>query len=218
MDASATVRPSSSAAQRGLLRGERHERHRRRARPRLARHRRRERSARAPFERRRPHVGRVEDAALGRTVCRYLLDRVLRSQARHRRRWRLQGGVSGQRQCRHHERWWSDVDTGDGSDGIPIGGRLSARRCGDDCRRRSIRDRRVKAMAARPGARFPGPAFTLSVSRGRAVLDLGLGRREPQGASITESKPSTIQSRLSSVRLNAPALDQSARGDRSGSW
>ena len=64
--------------------------------------------------------------------------------ARHRRRWRLQGGVRGQRQCRHHERWWSDVDTGDGSDGISIGGRLSARRCGDDCRRRAIRDRRVK--------------------------------------------------------------------------
>ncbi len=144
-------------------------------------------------------------------------DRVLRYQARHRRRWRLQGGVRGQRQRRHHERWWSDVDTGEGSDGIPIGGRLSARRCGDDCRRRSIRDRRVKgwrrdlerdsrARLSRFQFRAEGPYWIWG--RGEGI------RRAPQSL---KNKPPTIQPRLSSVRLSAPAPDQSARGDRSGS-
>ena len=48
----------AGAAERRVLRGERHERHRGRAEPRLGRHRRRERSARPALERRRPHVGR----------------------------------------------------------------------------------------------------------------------------------------------------------------
>ncbi len=167
----------AGAPERRFLRGERHERGRRRAESRLDRHRRRERSARPPVERWRPHVGTVADTARRRPVRRHLLDRLQRRDPRHRGRRRLQGRIRREQQRRAHHRRRRHVDADERSVRLSLRRRYTFQATGRRSWPSAPPAATCRPIAERHGRRFPGRGFTRSALPEAGQWGLGWGKR-----------------------------------------